>query len=66
MPLYFRRNYDRIHSLSWGQTESVVIHHIITKGTVDEIALKRLSGKAQGQDELLEAVKAEIEKARRD
>lgn len=48
-----------------GQTESVVIHHIITKGTVDEIALKRLSGKAQGQDELLEAVKAEIEKARR-
>ena len=41
-----------------GQTETVVIHHIIAEGTVDERVLRVLDGKATLQDELMEAVKA--------
>ena len=43
-----------------GQKESVVIHHIITKGTVDEKVLRDLNSKDRTQNSLLEAVKAEI------
>lgn len=46
-----------------GQTESVIVHHLVTKGTVDEIALKRLEGKELTQDELLAALKAKIKEA---
>lgn len=40
--------------------ESVIIHHLVASGTVDEDVMQRLSGKAVGQDALLEAVKARI------
>ena len=43
-----------------GQTETVVINHIITKGTVDEKVIKALQNKDAGQELLLEAVKAII------
>ena len=41
-----------------GQTQTVVIHHLIAEGTVDERVLKVLEGKATLQDALMEAVKA--------
>lgn len=43
-----------------GQTESVIVHHLVTKGTVDELALKRLSQKDFNQEALLSALKARI------
>jgi SNF2 family DNA or RNA helicase len=38
----------------------VVVQHIITSGTIDERIMRALSGKAQTQDALIEAVKAEL------
>lgn len=43
-----------------GQKETVVIHHLIAKGTHDEEARRRLEKKAYSQDELKEAVKAQL------
>lgn len=43
-----------------GQTETVIIHHIVTKDTVDAIAIDRLQEKTDGQNELLDALKADI------
>ena len=43
-----------------GQKETVVIHHIIAKGTVDEDVMKALQGKEINQNLLLEAVKARL------
>jgi len=43
-----------------GQTESVIVHHIITKGTEDERALQVVQGKITQQEALMEAVKAEM------
>jgi SNF2 family DNA or RNA helicase len=44
-----------------GQTERVIVHHIVAKGTMDEEVLKALTGKASTQNDLMEAVKAKIE-----
>ena len=41
-----------------GQKNTVVIHHIVADGTVDERVMRVLEGKASMQDELMEAVKA--------
>lgn len=44
-----------------GQTENtVVIQHIITKGTIDERVMKSLKDKDRTQSALIEAVKAEV------
>lgn len=44
-----------------GQTEeTVVIRHIITKGTIDERVMKSLKEKDRTQSALIEAVKAEV------
>jgi SNF2 family DNA or RNA helicase len=43
------------------QSETVVVQHIITKHTIDERIMRVLSGKAQTQDALIEAVKAELD-----
>lgn len=43
-----------------GQKETVVINHIITKGTIDERVMKALKNKDKGQASLIEAVKARI------
>lgn len=47
-----------------GQTETVLIHILIAKGTMDEWVVNVvLKGKEAGQDKLLEALKAEIREA---
>lgn len=43
-----------------GQTEAVIIHRLIAKGTVDEDVIKKLETKEAGQDSLMEALKARI------
>jgi len=43
-----------------GQTETVVIHHIVTKGTVDEDILQALESKNTTQSALINAVKKVI------
>lgn len=43
-----------------GQKEPVIVHHLVTEGTIDTKVMQALSRKAAGQDALMEAVKAEI------
>ena len=43
-----------------GQKNTVVIHHIVTKGTIDERLLKALEKKEKTQNSLIDAVKAEL------
>ncbi|WP_057820011.1 SNF2-related protein [Schleiferilactobacillus perolens] len=43
-----------------GQTQPVIVHHIITKDTIDERVMTVLQGKARGQAALLNAVKAQL------
>ena len=43
-----------------GQKNTVVIHHIVTKGTIDERVLKALEKKEKTQNSLINAVKAEL------
>ena len=45
-----------------GQTNPVVIHHIIAEGTVDEDVLLALGEKDATQDGIIQAVKASIRK----
>ena len=44
-----------------GQTDTVVIHHIITKGTIDEDVMAALARKERIQNALINAVKAKLE-----
>lgn len=43
-----------------GQENTVVIHHIVTKGTIDESVMRALELKDKGQASLIEAVKAKL------
>ena len=54
--------YQQTNARLWrqGQKETVVIHHIITKDTVDEDVMKALRLKEKTQDDLINAVKARI------
>jgi len=61
LELYQQAN-ARLHRQ--GQKYPVIIHHLIAEGTIDEQVMKVLEGKAEGQEGLLEAVKARIEKVR--
>lgn len=45
-----------------GQDKPVYIHHIVTKGTVDEKIIKALSGKKETQDGLMQSIKELMEK----
>jgi SNF2 family DNA or RNA helicase len=47
-----------------GQEKPVIIHHLVAKGTMDEAVMAAIKKKALGQDALMEAVKAEIRKAK--
>ncbi|EJV12316.1 DEAD/DEAH box helicase, partial [Enterococcus faecalis] len=49
-----------------GQTQPFIIHHLVTKGTIDEQVIKALQAKEQGQSALMAAVKAKIEEYRGD
>lgn len=54
--------YQQANGRLWrqGQKNTVVIHHIVTRGTVDEQVIKALQEKRVGQDALINAVKARI------
>ena len=43
-----------------GQKETVVVHHIIVKNTIDENVMMALAKKDTGQAALLKAVKAKL------
>lgn len=43
-----------------GQTRSVIIHHIVSKDTIDERVMLALKNKEVSQDALIRAVKAEV------
>ena len=43
-----------------GQKDTVVIHHLITKNTIDEDIMKSLKRKDKTQEALMRAVKARI------
>lgn len=47
-----------------GQKNPVVVHHLVTKGTVDELALQRLKDKDMNQEALLASLKAKIKEAK--
>ena len=57
--------YEQANARLWrqGQKETVVIHHLVVKGTMDEQVMRALKDKAAGQDALLQAVKATMDKA---
>ena len=55
--------YQQTNARLWrqGQTaETVILHHIIAKGTIDERVMKALSDKDRTQTALIEAVKANL------
>ena len=60
LELYQQCN-DRLHRQ--GQTDTVVIHHIIAKGTIDEDVMAALQRKEKIQNALINAVKAKLEVA---
>lgn len=43
-----------------GQTQPVIIHHLVAQGTIDEQVMAALQRKKTGQDELLQAIKAHL------
>lgn len=58
LELYQQTN-ARLHRQ--GQTDTVVIHHIIAIGTIDEQVMKALRKKEKTQDALIDAVRANLE-----
>ena len=54
--------YQQMNARLWrqGQKETVVVHHLIAKGTLDERVMKALEKKDCGQSALVDAVKARI------
>lgn len=59
LQLYQQAN-KRLHRQ--GQLKTVIIHHLIGKGTMDVDIMSALKRKAEGQDALMDAVKARVEK----
>ena len=54
--------YQQTNARLWrqGQKQTVVIHHIISKGTIDENVMKALERKDKTQSALIDAVKANL------
>ena len=54
--------YQQTNARLWrqGQKETVVIHHLVAKGTLDEKVMAALEKKDCGQSALVEAVRARI------
>lgn len=61
LELYQQAN-ARLHRQ--GQEKSVIVHHLVAEGTIDEDVMKVLAGRDQTQKALLDAVKAKINKYR--
>jgi SNF2 family DNA or RNA helicase len=59
LELYMQAN-ARLHRL--GQQQAVIIHHLVAMGTMDEDVMKALANKFLGQEALMQAVKARIDK----
>jgi len=57
--------YQQTNARLWrqGQKDTVVIHHIITKGTIDEDVMRALERKDKTQTALINAVKANLKEA---
>jgi len=57
--------YQQTNARLWrqGQKDTVVIHHIITKGTIDEDVIRALKRKDKVQTALIDAVKANLKEA---
>jgi predicted phage related DNA helicase len=60
--------YQQTNARLWrqGQTSTVIIHHIISKDTIDEDVMKALKKKEKVQGNLIDAVKARIGGGRND
>lgn len=59
--------YQQTNARLWRQgqqSDTVVIHHIVTRGTIDEAIMKALSEKDKSQAALIDAVKAQLEVSR--
>ena len=58
--------YEQANARLWrqGQKNTVVIHHLVVKGTMDEQVMRALHDKAADQNALMAAVKARIEAER--
>ena len=56
--------YQQTNARLWrqGQKDTVAIHHIVAKGTIDERVIKALEEKDTSQSALIEAVKAQMNK----
>ena len=54
--------YQQANARLWrqGQKQTVVIHHILTKGTIDHRVMTALDNKDTGQSALIEAVRARL------
>jgi len=61
LELYQQAN-KRLHRQ--GQTEKVIIHHLVVEGGVDEDVIRALENKGSLQDGLMEALKARIERVK--
>lgn len=61
LELYQQAN-KRLHRQ--GQTEPVIVHQLITQGSVDEDVIASLQAKANTQETLLQALKARIRKVK--
>ncbi|MBP3038076.1 DEAD/DEAH box helicase [Bacillaceae bacterium Marseille-Q3522] len=61
LELYQQAN-KRLHRQ--GQTEKVLVHHLVTAGGRDEDVMEALEGKATTQDQLIESLKARIKKVK--
>ena len=62
--LYYIKLYQQTNARLWRQgqkSETVIIQHIITRGTVDEKILKAITEKDKTQTALMTAVRAELE-----
>lgn len=59
LELYQQAN-ARLHRQ--GQEKSVIVHHLVAEGTIDEDVMKVLAGRDLSQKALLDAVKAKIDK----
>ena len=56
--------YQQTNARLWRQgqqADTVIIHHIVTRGTIDEAIMKALSEKDKSQAALINAVKAQLE-----
>ena len=58
--------YEQANARLWrqGQKETVVVHHLVVKGTMDEQVMRALRDKAAGQNALMAAVRARIKRTK--